>query len=86
MQTRRQSMIETLANVVSGFFVTLALSPPIYWIAGVELKFSQLGTVTIMFTLVSVIRSYIVRRWFDNKDTVHVTADKKIIILDNHDD
>jgi len=92
MQTKKESLVETLTNVVTGFLLTLILSPVIYWIAGVELKVMQMGSVTLMFTTSSVLRSYIVRRWFNKSERVvecvpspeddtnwHITGNNKTI-------
>lgn len=65
MQTKRQSLIESLANVALGYLVTLAASPLIYWICEVEINPAKMGAVTFAFTILSVIRSYAVRRLFD---------------------
>lgn len=69
MQTKKDSLVETLTNVGTGFITTLVLSPPIYWLVGVEVKYSQMGLITLLFTIVSVVRGYIVRRCFNESET-----------------
>ena len=64
MQTKRQSLIESLANVALGYLVTFAASPFIYWVCEVEINPAKMGAVTFAFTILSVIRSYAVRRLF----------------------
>lgn len=74
MQTKKQSLIETLSNVGTGFVTTLLLSPPIYWIAGVTVKYSQMWVVTVLFTIASVLRGYVIRRWFNKNETIIQSA------------
>lgn len=69
MQTRKQSLIEQSLNVGSGFIVSL-----VYWnlaivpqIDGVELTFLLNLWVTMQFTIISVIRGYVWRRYFNLK-------------------
>lgn len=77
MQTKKSSLIETLTNVGTGFITTLVLSPPIYWLVGVEVKYSQMGLITLLFTVVSVVRGYIVRRCFNESDITVKCIDTK---------
>lgn len=77
MQTKKSSLIETLTNVGTGFITTLVLSPPIYWLVGVEVKYSQMGLITLLFTVVSVARGYIVRRCFNKSEITVKSIDNK---------
>ena len=65
MQTKKGSFAEAVTNTTIGFGTTLVFSPLIYWLSGVEMRWSQVGQVTVYFTLLSVARSYIVRRFFN---------------------
>ena len=78
MQSKAGSLIEQLCNVGSGFFVAL-----LYWnaaiipqIEGQELTFWLNLSVTAQFTIISVIRGYCWRRWFNLKR--HSSADNSI--------
>jgi hypothetical protein len=63
-QSRRDSLIEAVVNTFIGFVITCIVSPFLYWIVDVRLNVFQLGTANLLFTLVSVIRNYFVRRYF----------------------
>lgn len=69
-QTKKSSLLEAASNVLIGFVTTLLVSPAIYALCGVTMKATQMGSVTALFTVVSLVRSYIIRRWFNK------TADK----------
>lgn len=80
MQTKRGSFLEAVINTVIGYIFTLAFSPIIYKIAGIKMSRATMGFVVFMFTIISVIRSYLIRRFFNkliiraiNKKSVHVT-------------
>ena len=60
-------MLESITNVAIGFVITLVCSPFIYTLCGMEYTWGQLGWVTVIFTLLSIIRSYIIRRFFNKK-------------------
>ena len=68
MQSKKESLIESITNVSVGFVTTLILSPPLYWLANVEINYFQMTHLTLLFTVVSVARSYIIRRWFNKKE------------------
>lgn len=76
MQTRRHSLIESLANVLSGMIISFTLSqlahefePQIqrYIWKGFEWKISVGGNavMTVVFTIVSIVRGYMWRRHFN---------------------
>lgn len=67
MQTKYQSLIETLLNIGSGFFLALIMQVLVAWWYDLPLKFSQNVEITIIFTIVSVTRSYAWRRYFNKR-------------------
>lgn len=68
MQTKRQSLIESLANIAIGWIVAVLSQIAIFPIAGIEATLSQNIHTSIWFTAISLIRSYIVRRIFNARD------------------
>lgn len=66
-QTKKHSMLESVTNTAIGLLTTLVFSPIIYSMIGMEYTYSQLGMATILFTILSIIRGYIVRRFFNKK-------------------
>jgi len=73
MQSRLSSLSETLLNTASGFLVSLFASTLIFPAFGVVMSGGQrIGTVTA-FTVVSVIRGYLWRRYFNRRITKKVS-------------
>lgn len=64
-QTRRQSLIETLAGVAIGFAISMLASLVVYPIFGHAFSLSQNAGITVIFTLLSIARGYGVRRLFN---------------------
>jgi len=67
-QSKKKSFIEALVNTFVGFLVTLVASPFIYCWFDVKMSFPKMSGVTLAFTVVSVIRNYVIRRWFNKKE------------------
>ena len=65
MQTRLQSLIEVAANVASGFVVAWLTGLWVYPLLGYHVSAGTNTTITVIFTVVSVVRSYLWRRWFN---------------------
>jgi hypothetical protein len=66
-QSKKHSMIESITNTIIGLLTTLIFSPIIYSMIGMEYTYKQLGLATLLFTILSIIRGYIVRRFFNKK-------------------
>ncbi len=65
MQTRRQSIVETIANYVSGFIIAWLMNRYLLPLFGFRVNNAQASALTTIFTAVSVIRSYVCRRIFN---------------------
>lgn len=70
-QSKKHSIIETVVQVGVGFATSILLSYPIYKLCGVKMGHAQVWTVTGLFTITSLIRSYYLRRFF-NKLTLKI--------------
>lgn len=68
MQTHMDSIMETVTNVGIGFFVSWAvldwIVSPIY---GLDTNAGQAFGITMIFTVTSVIRQYVLRRAFNGR-------------------
>jgi len=66
-QTRLESFVESALNTLSGYFISLAMwlfvVAPI-WDVNVTVGSSL--SITAIFTVSSMVRSYVIRRWFNN--------------------
>lgn len=67
MQTKTGSFIEALTNTFIGLLITFLCSLFIYPLCGVKANMIQMGKVTICFTVISILRQYIIRRLFNKK-------------------
>ncbi|RSC95880.1 DUF7220 family protein [Tenacibaculum litoreum] len=67
-QTKKQSLIESLINVSIGFFITILSLNIIFPILGIESNSKKNIVLTFYFTLLSIIRNYIIRRLFNKKN------------------
>ena len=73
MQSKLDSFIEAWLNVLIGFGVSVLANFVIFPLVGIGASTTQIITVGIFMTLVSVARSYFVRR-FANKYLSQVRA------------
>lgn len=64
-QSRRQSMIEAIAGTAIGFIVSVLASEVVYPAHGHHFTFAQNVSITLIFTVLSVVRGYLVRRLFN---------------------
>lgn len=65
MQTRLESLIEALANIATGMAVSFALGMLVYPLFGFPVTAGQNLWIVVIFTTVSLLRSYLWRRWFN---------------------
>lgn len=75
MQTIKHSWIEVIANIGSGFVISMLIQhfvvTPIW---NLPTNFSQNIGITILFTIVSIIRSILFRRYFNKLTIKHYEA------------
>jgi hypothetical protein len=66
-QTRLGSLIETLVSLCLGFLINWTANMWILPLYGFHITGSQAFTMGLIFTVISVIRQYAVRRWFNHR-------------------
>lgn len=66
-QTRRQSFFESLANTAVGFGVSFASTFLIFPLVGFESTGGKNLLITFYFTVVSILRGYLIRRFYANR-------------------
>lgn len=64
-QSRLDSLFESLTNIGVGYAVALLAQLAIYPAYGMDLPFVLNMQIGAWFTLVSLVRSYAIRRWFN---------------------
>jgi hypothetical protein len=70
MQSKKQSFIESLTNIAIGYTISLLSLFIIFPVLGIESSTNKNILITCYFTVISMIRSYCIRRWFNKKKPV----------------
>ena len=65
MQSKRLSLIESVVNVVSSFVIGVITQIIVYPFYGMYISIMANISLTLIFSLTSFVRSYIVRRIFN---------------------
>lgn len=65
MQSRKHSALEAIFNVVVGYLVAVLAQLAIFPSFGIYVAFSDNLIIGAFFTVVSLIRSYVLRRLFN---------------------
>lgn len=65
-QSRLSSFIEAWVNVAIGFWISFASNMLILPRFGFTPSFTQNLQIGLLFTVISIVRSYVVRRWFNS--------------------
>ena len=65
-QTSRQSAIETVASTAIGFGVAYVASYTVLPLFGHHVTHGQSLWITVIFTAISLVRGYLVRRMFNH--------------------
>jgi len=64
MQTKKHSIIESIVQTIIGLATSVLIQVILYPMMGIPVTFSQNLIITSVFFIVSIIRGYLVRRWF----------------------
>jgi hypothetical protein len=67
MQTRLQSLIESFINILIGYLVAVISQLLIFPLFNIHIPLKDNLLIWLYFTLISLARSYIIRRYFNNK-------------------
>ena len=65
MQSKKQSLIESLTNTAVGYAVAVLSQIAIFPMFGIETTVRQNMTIGLWFTAISIVRSYVLRRLFN---------------------
>ena len=65
MQSKKFSLLESITNVIVGFFTALLSQIIIFPLVGVKATVKENITIGLCFTVVSIVRSYTLRRIFN---------------------
>ena len=67
MQTKLQSAIESAVNILIGYLVALASQLIVFPQFGINIPLTDNLLIGFWFTVISLIRSYLVRRYFNKR-------------------
>ena len=67
MQSKWHSVLESLSNVMIGYGVALASQLLIFPFYKIDISLQDNITIGIWFTLISLVRSYVIRRYFTKR-------------------
>ena len=67
MQSKFQSFIESLINILIGYFTALFSQILIFPLFDIYVSFQDNLLIGLYFTIISLIRSYLVRRYFNKR-------------------
>ena len=68
MQSKRESMIETLTSVFVGWLIGVILNLTILPLFDYNITVVDSLWVSLIFTAISVVRGYLIRRFFNSKE------------------
>jgi hypothetical protein len=66
-QTRSQSMFEAVMNILVGFIINLVLNFTVFPLFGWHITLAQNIGLGAIYTIVSLLRSYCLRRYFNRR-------------------
>ena len=64
-QTKAESLLESIVNIFIGYFVALISQILIFPFFDINISLSTNLWIGAWFTLISLVRSYVIRRWFN---------------------
>jgi len=67
MQTRLSSFVEAWINVAIGFGINLVANLIVLPAFGYHVTLGDALGIGVVFTVISVARSYVIRRWFNRR-------------------
>ena len=67
MQTKLQSLIESVTNILIGYIIAVLSQMAIFPLFDINVPLSDNLLIGAYFTLISLVRSYVIRRYFNRK-------------------
>lgn len=79
MQSRLSSFIESIINVLIGFVVAIISQVLVFPLVDIHVPLSTNLQIGAYFTAISIVRSYVIRRWFNAR--LHSAAESLAKVL-----
>ena len=67
MQNKKESIIEVIVNVFVGYILNLLIQITLFPFFDIHISISDNMLLTLLFTTISMIRSYLIRRFFNKR-------------------
>ena len=67
MQSKVQSLLESFANIFIGWVIGVLSSAIVFPLVGVEMPLEANLKASVFFTVISMVRSYAIRRYYNKK-------------------
>lgn len=67
MQSRLSSLIESFTNIAIGLLINTTAQHVLFPLWDIHISVSENLQIAMAFTVISLIRSYTIRRWFNKK-------------------
>ena len=77
MQSKKHSLIESVSNVLIGYLVALFSQLLIFPFFDIDVSLSDNLLIGLWFTLISIVRSYTLRRFFNRKQCSNPIGDMR---------
>lgn len=65
MQSRKGSLIEACINVIIGYGISFTANAAVLPLFGFHISVGQNLVIGAIFTVISIVRSYVIRRYFN---------------------
>ena len=78
-QSRMMSFVESLANVLVGYVVAVVMQMAVFPLFGLAVTVTENLLIGLIFTAVSIVRSYALRRGFEALRVRHSAIDSSTI-------
>jgi len=67
MQSKGLSLAEAVLNTFIGFLISLVVTYIVFPLYNINVSHTDTVQITIIFTVVSIVRGYLIRRYFNGK-------------------
>ena len=66
-QSKKHSVLETITQTIIGLITSFLIQIVIYPLLDIPVSLNQNFIITIVFFVVSLLRGYLIRRYYENK-------------------
>lgn len=67
MQSKKHSFIEAVSNTIISYWLSILVNVFLFPMLDIEVSFTKNCIIVAVFSIVSIIRNYFIRRYFNSK-------------------